>query len=175
MEEKIKDMLDEEIANEFQALSGLKTGSQEQTVAIDNLATLYRLRIEESKSDWEAGDKYDRLEMEKEANDRDNELKQTQIAEQVKDRYFRVGVAAAELIIPLMFYGLWMNKGFKFEETGALSSSTFKGLIKHFRPTKSRKNLKQENVQKAYSLAFAFYISLKQHTILREKEEFDNE
>lgn len=51
MEEKIKDMLDEEIANEFQALSGLKTGSQEQTVAIDNLATLYRLRIEESKSD----------------------------------------------------------------------------------------------------------------------------
>ena len=103
MEEKIKDMLDEEIANEFQALSGLKTGSQEQTVAIDNLATLYRLRIEESKSDWEAGDKYDRLEMEKEANDRDNELKQIQIAEQVKDRYFRVGVAAAELIIPLMF------------------------------------------------------------------------
>lgn len=136
MEEKIKDMLDEEIANEFQALSGLKTGSQEQTVAIDNLATLYRLRIEESKSDWEAGDKYDRLEMEKEANDRDNELKQIQIAEQVKDRYFRVGVAAAELIIPLMFYGLWMNKGFKFEETGVLSSSTFKGLIKYFRPTK---------------------------------------
>ena len=74
--------------------------------------------------------------MEKEANDRDNELKQTQIAEQVKDRYFRVGVAAAELIIPLMFYGLWMNKGFKFEETGVLSSSTFKGLIKYFRPTK---------------------------------------
>nr|DAO91238.1 MAG TPA: hypothetical protein [Caudoviricetes sp.] len=30
-------------------------------------------------------------------------------------------------------------------------------------------------MQKAYSLAFAIYTSLKQHTILREKEEFDNE
>ena len=53
-----------------------------------------------------------------------------------KDRYFRVGIAAAELLIPLMCYGIWMNKGFKFEETGTFTSSTFKGLINRFRPTK---------------------------------------
>ena len=74
--------------------------------------------------------------MEDEANTRDDELKQTQIAEQVKDRYFRLGIAAAELMIPLMFYGIWMKKGFKFEETGTYTSTTFRGLFNRFRPTK---------------------------------------
>ena len=67
---------------------------------------------------------------------KDDEIKQKQLEEQVKDRYFKVGIAAAELMIPLMFYGIWMNKGFKFEETGTFTSSTFKGLINRFRPTK---------------------------------------
>ena len=67
---------------------------------------------------------------------KDDEIKQKQLEEQVKDRYFKVGIAAAELMIPLMFYGIWMNKGFKFEETGTITSSTFKGLINRFKPTK---------------------------------------
>ena len=59
-----------------------------------------------------------------------------QLDEQVKDRYFRLGIAAAELLIPLMFYGIWMRKGFKFEETGTYTSTTFRGLFNRFRPTK---------------------------------------
>jgi len=54
----------------------------------------------------------------------------------VKDRYFKLGIAAAELLIPLMFYGIWMRKGFKFEETGTYTSTTFRGLFNRFRPTK---------------------------------------
>ena len=74
--------------------------------------------------------------MEEEAGLRDEDIKRTQISEQIKDRYFKVGIAAAELVIPLVFYGIWMNKGFKFEETGAYTSTTFKGLFNRFRPTK---------------------------------------
>ena len=74
--------------------------------------------------------------MEEEAGLRDEDIKRTQISEQIKDRYFKVGIAAAELMIPLVFYGIWMNKGFKFEETGAYTSTTFKGLFNRFRPTK---------------------------------------
>lgn len=51
-------------------------------------------------------------------------------------QYFKVGIAAAELLIPLMFYGIWMWKGFKFEETGTYTSTTFRGLFNRFRPTK---------------------------------------
>ena len=110
--------------------------SPEKSKAISDLATLYKLRIEENKNLWEADEKYDRRKMEEEAGLRDEDIKRTQISEQIKDRYFKVGIAAAELMIPLVFYGIWMNKGFKFEETGAYTSTTFKGLFNRFRPTK---------------------------------------
>lgn len=136
MEENIKNLLSEEIAAEIQALSELSSGSKEKSTAIDDLTKLYKLRIEENKSEWDADEKYNRRMMEEEINTRENEAKHIQLAEQIKDRYFRVGIAAAELVIPLMFYGIWMKKGFKFEETGTYTSTTFKGLFNRFRPTK---------------------------------------
>lgn len=135
-EPNIKDLLNEEIAMEIQNLSEFKAGSDEKSSAIDDLAKLYKLRIEENKSEWDADEKYDCRVMEGEANTKDDELKQKQLEEQVKERYFRVGVAAAELMVPLIFYGIWMRKGFKFEETGTYTSKTFTGLINRFRPTK---------------------------------------
>ena len=137
MEEKtIDELLNEEIADEIKALSELEAGSNEKSAAIEDLTKLYKLRIEENKSSWDADDKYNRRIMDEKSNDKDDEIKQKQLEEQVKDRHFKVGIAAAELMIPLMFYGIWMNKGFKFEETGTITSSTFKGLINRFRPTK---------------------------------------
>lgn len=132
----IETLLNEEIASEIQALSQFEVGSNEKGAAIDDLTKLYKLRIEENKSIWEADEKVNRRVMENETIMRDNEIKRTQISEQIKDRYFRVGIAAAELVLPLMFYGIWMEKGFKFEETGSYTSATFRGLINRFRPTK---------------------------------------
>ena len=59
-----------------------------------------------------------------------------QLREQKIDRYVRTGVAAAELILPLVFYGIWMRRGFKFEENGTFTSTTFRGLFNRFKPTK---------------------------------------
>ena len=154
MSENIKELLNEEIAAEIQAISSLNSGSEEKSKAIEDLAKLYRLRIEETKSELDAEDKRSRRTLESEANVRENEIKKSQLDEQikadvqdeqykrsqldeqVKDRYFKLGIAAAELLIPLMFYGLWMRKGFKFEETGTYTSTTFRGLFNRFRPTK---------------------------------------
>lgn len=154
MSENIKELLNEEIAAEIQAISSLNSGSEEKSKAIENLAKLYRLRIEETKSELDAEDKRSRRTLESEANVRENEIKKSQLDEQikadvqdeqykrsqldeqVKDRYFKLGIAAAELLIPLMFYGIWMRKGFKFEETGTYTSTTFRGLFNRFRPTK---------------------------------------
>ena len=132
----IEELLGEEIAAEIEAISELKPGSEEKSTAIDDLTKLYKLRIEENKSVWDADEKYNRRVMEENANTQDDEIKRQQINETVKDRYFRVAIAGAELLIPLMFYGIWMRKGFKFEETGTYTSTTFKGLINRFRPTK---------------------------------------
>lgn len=154
MSENIKELLNEEIAAEIQAISSLNSGSEEKSKAIEDLAKLYRLRIEETKSELDAEDKRSRRTLESEANVRENEIKKSQLDEQikadvqdeqykrsqldeqVKDRYFKLGIAAAELLLPLMFYGIWMRKGFKFEETGTYTSTTFRGLFNRFRPTK---------------------------------------
>lgn len=137
MEEKtIDELLNEEIAAQIQTLSELNSGSKEKSAAVDDLTKLYKLRIEENKSVWDADEKYNRRMMDNDSSANEKDFKERQITEQVKERYFRVGIAAAELLIPLMCYGVWMNKGFKFEETGTYTSSTFKGLINRFRPTK---------------------------------------
>ena len=59
-----------------------------------------------------------------------------QIRENRIDRCVKVGVAVGELVLPLMFYGLWMKRGFEFEKSGSFTSTTFKNLLNRFRPTK---------------------------------------
>ncbi len=129
MDEEIRKLLEEEIKAEIRDLSTLEPGSKEKSTAIEDLAKLYRLRIEETKNEWDFSEKYD-------AREGDKQLKKNQLEEQVKDRYFRLGVEAAGIILPLIFYGIWMRKGFKFEETGTFTSTTFRGLFNRFRPTK---------------------------------------
>lgn len=127
--EEIRNLLDEEIKAEIEALSSLSFGSKEYLTATENLATLYKLRVDETKI---------ALDFEEKAENRknDDEFKKEQLAEQVKDRYFKLGIAAAELVLPLMFYAVWMRRGFKFEEHGTYTSTTFRGLFNRFRPTK---------------------------------------
>lgn len=129
MDEEIKGLLDEEIRAELSDLSALNTGSEEKSGAIDDLVKLYKLRIEETKTELD-------FEKEIDEHERSDQAKREQLSEQVKDRYFKLGIAAAELVLPLMFYAVWMKRGFKFEENGTYTSTTFRGLFNRFRPTK---------------------------------------
>ena len=129
MDEEIRELLGEEIKTEIRNLSTLEPGSKEKSTAIEDLAKLYKLRIEETKNEWDFSEKYD-------ASEGDIQLKKEQLEEQVKDRYFRLGVEAASIILPLIFYATWMKRGFRFEETGTYTSTTFRGLFNRFKPTK---------------------------------------
>ncbi len=136
METNINELLDEEIVTEIQNLSEMEDGTDEKSQAIDNLTKLHKLRIEEIKCRLDAEEKNNRRIMEQEEINNDDKIKLEQINEQIKDRYFRLGISVGELLIPLIFYGIWMKKGFKFEETGTYTSKTFTGLINRFKPTK---------------------------------------
>lgn len=129
MGEENRSLLEEEIKAEIKRLGYLESGSQEHTTAVDSLTKLYKLKLEEDKNTYERLDKIENREI-------DQESKTAQMAESVKDRYFRFGMAAAELVLPLMFYGVWMRRGFKFEQDGTFTSQTFRGLFSRFRPTK---------------------------------------
>jgi len=91
-EKNIEELLSEEIARQIKGLSEFASGSKEKSMAIDELATLYKLRIEENKSEWDADEKYNSRVADNEAKERDEKLKQRQIDEQVKDRYCRASV-----------------------------------------------------------------------------------
>lgn len=59
-----------------------------------------------------------------------------QFAAERKDRTIRHVIEAAGIVLPIGFYWTWMRRGFKFEETGAVTSTTFRNLISKFRLTK---------------------------------------
>ena len=135
MSDKIKKELEKEILKEIQDLSALESGSKEKDSAIENLATLYKLNIEEVKIEHEAMEKaFDRGSAD-ETSARDLKLKQQMLNESIKDRYFKLGLDVAGLIVPIIFYGIWMGRGLKFEETGTFTSTTFRGLFNRFKPT----------------------------------------
>ncbi len=139
MKESVKELLDEVIEEEIQTISSLQSGTEEKSKAIEDLTKLYRLRIEETKNEANVCEnelKQSQLDEQIKADVQEEKFKQAQLDESVKDRYFKVGIAAAELIIPLIFYGIWMRKGFKFEENGTYTSTTFRGLFNRFKPTK---------------------------------------
>lgn len=136
MDEKIKNLLCEEIEEEILKLSSLEAGSKEKSTAINDLATLYRLKIEETKTELEFDEKRERRFMEINQSDSDIRIKRNQLTVDEKDRYFRLGIEVAGIILPLIFYAAWMKRGFRFEETGTFTSTTFRGLFNRFKPTK---------------------------------------
>lgn len=67
--------------------------------------------------------------------EREEQLKRDQMEDEALGRYIRLGAELAGIVLPLMFYANWMTKGFKFEETGTFTSTTFKSLFNRFKPT----------------------------------------
>ncbi|MFI3115345.1 MAG: hypothetical protein R3Y12_04300 [Clostridia bacterium] len=66
----------------------------------------------------------------------DEMFKNLQFTEDFNERYFKHLIEIAGVVVPMMFYASWMKKGFRFEETGTFTSTTFKGLFNRFKPTK---------------------------------------
>lgn len=147
MNEDIIMKLDDTILSGLEGLDSLDPGSEEMSKAVDNIVRLYKLRIEDSKvaveRDKEMNENdYKRDQMDLEERYRKKTLESTekaqkeQLKEQRIDRCVKIGLAGAELLIPLIFYACWMDDGFKFEKEGTYTSKTFMNLINRFRPTK---------------------------------------
>lgn len=143
MDEQIRQALANEILSQLNSLSTLDPGSKEQQTAVENVTKLYRLGLEDVKADTDYDEKlyrrdvdaqHEQEELDRQA--REEQFKKDQLAEQIKDRYFKLGIGVAEIVLPLIFYATWMKRGFKFEETGTYTSTTFRGLFNRFRLTK---------------------------------------
>lgn len=107
-----------EIEDAIQDLNNLPLGSEEYSKAVKDLQVLNEMKNDNAK-------------VRIESNTKDLDLK-----EQRKDRWIRVAVEVGGATITLMFYAYWMKQGFKFEEAGTFTSTTFRGLIQKFKPTR---------------------------------------
>ena len=108
MKKNVKKILNEEIACSLEALNTLEVGSDEYKILLGHINDLAQLNIENLEDD-----KHEKINL-----------------------YLQRGIELAGVILPLIFYGAWMNKGLDFEKTGTFTSSTFKTLINKFKATK---------------------------------------
>lgn len=140
---EIRVKLVEELESEINDLTNIDLGSKEYAEAIKGIAELHKLVIEEDKLTLENKvqedkDKLEHLKHIHEVRKFEEELdeKDRKCSDERKDKIIGYVLTASGIVLPLIFYGTWMHKGFKFEETGTITSSTFKGLIRFFKPTK---------------------------------------
>lgn len=123
MENDLKSLLEEELKKELANLGSLESGSSKHGSAIDDIAALYKLKIEQEKFDLEEAKEEYKVDLEDEKK-----------SEEKKNRYIQWGIDIAQLVLPLAFYATWMRKGFQFEKDGTFTSTTFRNLFNGFKP-----------------------------------------
>ena len=65
MGEEIKNLLEEEIKNEIKNLASLEPGSEKHSTAVESLAKLYKVKLDEDKTSMEYLDKTQNRESDK--------------------------------------------------------------------------------------------------------------
>ena len=77
-----------------------------------------------------------KLDIEEISGNESLKLKSKELAQEIvrdamndKVKLIDLGVKSAGIILPIIFYGSWVNKGLEFEKEGTFTSTTFKGLI----------------------------------------------
>jgi hypothetical protein len=128
MEGNVKDMLEERIGEEFSQLYSCSDGAEKRQ-AIDGLVKLYQLWIDETRNEMDFYDKG-------ETRVREEAMRKVQLKKETVDRYLKLGVDVSGIVLPLIFYAVWMTRGFKFEETGTYTSNTFRWLWSRFKAGK---------------------------------------
>ena len=77
-----------------------------------------------------------KLDIEEISGNESLKLKSKELAQEIvrdtmndKIKLIDLGVQAAGIILPIIFYGSWVKKGLEFEKEGTFTSTTFKSLI----------------------------------------------
>lgn len=130
----ISEKLDENIERSLDKIASLDIGSKEMSSAIDQTVQLHRLRMEELKLESEVNDREARRICEVQNRSFDEIARDEELKEKKKDRYFKIGVAAAELILPLALYGWLSYVGYAREFDGVVTSDTLKRVLNSIKP-----------------------------------------
>ena len=134
--DEIRDLLGEEIKDEIENLSSLDAGSEAKSKAIEDIAKLYRLRIEEIKAETEKTDAQKRVELEELKRGDAIKSEELQRENQKIDRWVNVGLQAGLMVGGWIVYDIWHRRGLKFEESGTITSPWTRNLMSKMFPRK---------------------------------------
>lgn len=112
--------LDSAIALLRAQIDGAEPGTEEHQRLVESYERLVKLRHSIEKDDSE-------LEIEREKLDN---LK----IDTKKDRRVKIGLGLIQVALPIGVYSWLCNRGFKFEETGAVTSGFFRTLLGKLNP-----------------------------------------
>lgn len=139
----IEDKLNEAIERHLDEMESLGVGSEEMSKAIKAVAQLHALRIEEEKVSIEnrkiTNDETVQSAksiMDVQNNSFEQIMRDEEMKERKRDRFFRLGVAAAEIILPLAVYTGLAMLGFAREFDGVITSDTLKRVLNVAKPKK---------------------------------------
>lgn len=127
-----KEMLEAQIQTEFERIKEMSNG-EEKSKAILNLEKLYKLKLndDEIENNYAIAERKAFVESEKIDNERvlgEVELKENKIS-----KFCQIALKVFETGAPLILSAVFLNRGFKFEETGVYGSKTFGTLFSKFR------------------------------------------
>lgn len=126
---ELNERLDKELERRFEDLGNLETGSDEQGKATDNIVKLYKLRMDENEQENSKNADEDKAVLERHKLELEEQKAKDDKLIRILTTVTSVGVTIAGFAVGSHWYG----KGFKFEETGTICSSTFRGLMRDFR------------------------------------------
>lgn len=150
----LEELLGNAIADKIEQMSQFEPGSKEEAILAKDIAVMYDqltksaeagFKIEEvnAKFEFEAKKFEEEMKLKREQFEFEKQKAEEEKAAAKKDRKLdwifkgvTIGVSVAGIIVPLVCYNGWMNKGLKFEETGSLTSATFRGFWGKIKPTK---------------------------------------
>lgn len=121
MKQTIIEQIEKEIERLLEELGKVDPSSKDYEELVSRIGDLYQTLNKEGDLKTRNDEKLIKFE----------EIRQSKILGGIK-----MGIDIASIVAPLVFYGIWMSRGLEFEKEGTFTSSTFKGLISKFKPTK---------------------------------------
>lgn len=133
MNEEARELLEKEIVNCLNELADIRLEEERKDAAIDKVIKLTKLYNDSSKMSEEMQMERERFEIEKKKIDKDELVRLKDDSDKKKDRIIKIVLESSSIILPLIFYGIWMKRGFEFEENGSYTSTTFRNLFGQFK------------------------------------------
>ena len=119
MDNKKRELLEEEIQTQIENLKYLS--GEEYTAMVQNIEKMYKLNIEDVKTESEL------------------ELEKVKAKEQKREKNIDRGINLGMFGFQMGMFGYWLSKGYKFEETGTFTSPSFKNLYNNIFKFKFKK------------------------------------